>query len=177
MSAETGLDDDEPLRSVIRDGVVSSLVAGVGMGVVLSVGTELLPLIGAIYGLESFTWGWVAHLANSVFFGLVFVGIVSRRFVRDSRPSLGTYIGYGLVYGALLEIVTGGILFPLWLRAAAAPELSFPFYPLPGTVTWFVPAIVLGVAHLVYGALLGLSYGYLVGSRPAGGRRALGRPP
>lgn len=177
MATGSGSGDAGTAREVIRDGAVSGLVAGVGMGVLLSVGTGLLPLIGALYGRESFAWGWVAHLGNSVFFGLVFVAIVSRPFVRASHPPLGTYLGYGIVYGAMLEVVTGGILFPLWLRAAEAPELSFPFFPIPGAVEQFSPAIVLGLAHLVYGALLGLTYAYLSGSDRSGeDRRPAGTP-
>ena len=168
MASEERTGEVGSARSVIEDSVVSGLVAGVGMGLVLSVGTGLLPLIGALYGRESFAWGWIAHLLNSLFFALVFVVVVSRPFVRDSDPSLGTYVGYGLVYGALLEVVTGGVLFPLWLAAAGAPELTLPFFPIPGTVERFVPAIALGVAHLVYGGLLGLTYAYLGGTKRSG---------
>lgn len=136
-------------------GVVSGVAAGVVMGILLSVGTELMPLIGALYGYESFWWGWIAHLVNSAVFGLAFALIFSRPLFRPDPPNRWTYLGYGLGYGAFLEIVTGGVLFPLWLRAAAAPELSLPFFPIPGTADRFVPAVVLGVAHLVYGVVLG----------------------
>lgn len=60
--------------------------------------------------------------------------------------------------------MTGGILFPLWLQAAAEPELSFPFFPILGTVERVIPAIVLGIAHLVYGALLGVLYAAMSGA-------------
>lgn len=150
-------------------GVVSGVIAGVGMGLVLSVGTELVPLIGALYGRESFLWGWVAHLLNSAAFGLLFSLVVSRPVVRPDPPRVGTYLAYGLVYGALLEIVTGGVLFPLWLRAGAAPELALPFFPIPGTADQFVPAVLLGVGHLVYGALLGPAYALTSGAIPLRG--------
>ena len=168
MGTETDSGAEGSFGEVVVDGVVAGIVAGVGMGGVLSIGTGLMPLIGALYGRESFAWGWIAHLANSVFFALLFVAIVSRPVVRDSGPSLGTYLGYGLLYGAMLEVVTGGVLFPLWLRAAGAPELSLPFFPIPGTVERFLPAIVLGIGHLVYGALLGFTYAYLGGIERSG---------
>ena len=163
MAAETRPDVAQTYSEVLRTGAVAGLLAGVGMGVVLSVGTGLMPLIGALYGLESFAWGWVAHLINSVVFALVFATIVSRSVVRESARSIGSYVGYGLLYGAMLEIVTGGILFPLWLAAAGDPALAVPFFPIPGTVERFVPAIVLGLGHLVYGAILGAAYGWLAG--------------
>lgn len=168
MATEEHTGDAGGLRHVVGTGVVAGLVGGVGMGVVLSVGTELMPLIGALYGRESFAWGWVAHLLNSVLFGLVFVAVVSQPVVREYGASTGTYLAYGLVYGALLEVVTGGVLFPLWLRASGAPELSLPFFPIPGPVGQFVPAVALGLAHLVYGALLGLAYAYLIGAERSG---------
>lgn len=147
-------------------GAVSGLVAGVAMGVVLSIGTELMPLIGALYGRESFWWGWLAHLGNSTVFGLVFSLAVSHPVVRPDPPRVGTYLAYGLVYGALLEIVTGRVLFPLWLAAAAAPELSLPFFLVPGTADRFLPAVMLGLGHLVYGGLLGPLYAVASGALP-----------
>ena len=156
----------EERRSPLGSGATAGVVAGIAMGALLSVGTELMPLIGALYGMESFWWGWAAHLLNSAIFGTVFALVVSRRLIRPDPPQLGTYLAYGLVYGALLEIVTGGVLFPLWLRAAARPELALPFFPIPGTVGRFVPAIVLGVAHLVYGVTLGGTYAILSEEHP-----------
>jgi len=37
--------------------IVAGLLAGVGMGVILSIGTRLMPLIGALYGMGSFVGG------------------------------------------------------------------------------------------------------------------------
>jgi hypothetical protein len=163
MSTDTEPAASHPsARRVLLAAVASGVVAGVGMGVVLSVGTGLLPLIGALYGQESVAWGWLSHLFNSVVFALLFAAAVSRPIARPNPPRLGTYVAYGLVYGALLEIVTGGVLFPLWLAAAAEPELAVPFFPVYSDN--FVWAIVLGIAHLVYGVLLGAGYAVASGA-------------
>ena len=148
--------------------VVGGLAAGTGMGVVLSVGTQLMPLIGALYGAGTFLGGWVAHLANSVFFALVFSFALSRAVVRRETFPLATYVGIGLGYGAFLGLVTGGVLFPLWLNAGVQADVPVPFLPLPDDGTFFVTTLVLGVAHLVYGAILGFVYAVLSRSASIG---------
>lgn len=150
--------------------IIAGLVGGAGMGVVLSAGTNLLPLIGALYGVQSFFWGWVVHLFNSVVFALLFTVVVSRPLVRHESLSLATYVGLGIVYGAFLGVLSGGVLFPLWLGAGGEASLAVPFLPLPGYVSSFVSAGFFGFAHLVYGALLGTLYPILSGSVPILGR-------
>ncbi|MFC4553168.1 MULTISPECIES: hypothetical protein [Halorussus] len=137
--------------------VVAGLAAGAAMGAVLSVGTNLLPLVGALYGMESYLGGWVAHLANSVVFALLFAAILSRPVVRRESFALSTYVGIGVGYGAFLGIVTGGVLFPLWLNAGIDAGLPLPFVPATG-VDAFGATLVMGFAHLVYGAVLGPVY-------------------
>ncbi|QLG62409.1 hypothetical protein [Halorarum salinum] len=147
--------------------LVAGLLAGLSMGVVLSVGTELMPLIGALYGMESVLGGWIAHLANSVVFALLFAAVLSRDIVRHESFTLSTYLGIGIGYGAVLGVVTAGVLFPLWLDAGTGVGLPFPFLPFPGTGDWFVSSLVLGLAHLVYGAVLGPAYAVASRSVPA----------
>lgn len=137
--------------------VVAGLLAGGAMGVVLSLWTGLLPLVGALYGLDFFLGGWVAHLANSVVFALVFAAVLSRRIVRHESFTLATFVGFGIGYGAFLGLVTGGVLFPLWVNAGLGAGLPLPFVPVPG-LGEFVASLVLGVAHLAYGAVLGPVY-------------------
>ncbi len=154
---------DEPALGAWGAGAVAGLVAGVGMGVLLQAGTDLLPLIGALYGLPTLLGGWLAHLFNSVVFGLLFVAVVTRRLLADYETTAAALVGLGVGYGAALGVLTGGILLPLWLSAAGAADLPVPLFPVPGVATDFVTPLVLGVAHLVYGALLGGVYAFLHG--------------
>lgn len=144
---------------------VAGLLAGVGMGVVLTGGTEILPTIGAIYGMETFVGGWLAHLFHSVVFALVFAAILSRPLVRHESFGLSTFVGIGIGYGAFLGLVTGGVIFPLAINASIDAGLPFPFVPTPGIET-FATALVMGVSHLVYGAILGPVYALVSRSVP-----------
>ncbi|WP_336022180.1 hypothetical protein [Halobellus salinisoli] len=145
--------------------VVAGLVAGTGMGLILSVGTRLLPLIGALYGMGSFVGGWVAHLANSVVFALVFAAVLSRPIVRRESMSLSTYVGLGVGYSAFLGLVTGGVIFPLWVNAGIDAGLPLPFVPIPG-LGGFGSALAFGFAHIVYGVILGPVYALVSRSVP-----------
>lgn len=140
--------------------LVAGLLAGTGMGVVLSVGTDLMPAIGAVYRMPTFLGGWLAHLANSVLFAIVFAAILSRSVFRRESFTLATYVALGIGYGAFLGLFTGGVLFPLWLNAAEASNLPFPFDPVPG-VGLSVSIVFFALSHLVYGAVLGPTYALL----------------
>lgn len=143
---------------------VAGLVAGVGMGLVLHFGAGTMALVGALYGRPTVPAGWVVHLVNGVVFGLVFAAAVSRPLLRDYTSSPAELVGAGVGYGAALGALTGGVLLPLWLDAAGATELPVPLLPIPGLVAELAFPAVLGVAHLVYGALLGGVYAAVGGT-------------
>lgn len=135
----------------LRRAVASGLVAGVLMGGVFWATSDMLPVIGALYGARSAVLGWVTHLFHSVVFALLFVAAVStsplRRRVR--RP-LSTAAA-GAVSGVALWLVAAGVVMPLWLRVVgeAAPLPNLP---------------VLGLlAHVVWGVTLGAGYALLGG--------------
>lgn len=138
----------------------AGLAGGCSMGVVLSLGTELMPAIGAAYGMASFLGGWLAHLANSVLFAVLFAAILSRPVVRSQGFTLETYLGLGLVYGAVLGLFSGGVLFPHWMNTAVSGGLPFPFVPAPG-VGLSASIVFFALSHLAYGAVLGATYALL----------------
>lgn len=138
-------------------GVAGGLAGGVAMGVVMHL-LGVMPLVGALYGSPTVLGGWLAHLLNSVLFGLVFVAVVTRPFVRDLAETAGGCVLLGVGYGALLEIVSGGIILPFAVNATGAAELPVPLLPLPGLVEPVTLAVAMGAAHLVYGAVLGVVY-------------------
>lgn len=146
-------------------GISSGVLGGVGMGAMLAVGTNLLPLVGALYGLPGVVGGWLAHLFNSAVFGLLFAVLVSRPLVRQGTGR-ADYVVLGVAYGAGLGLVTGGVLLPLWLDVGGVSSLAVPFLPIPGFVGEFTAALVLAVSHLVYGVLLGAAYAETSGVLP-----------
>lgn len=138
-------------------GVVGGLVGGVAMGVILHV-VELLPLVGAVFGSRTYLVGWLGHLLVSVFFGLVFVSLVSLPFIRDFTETFGATVGIGVVYGAMLQIFSGGVMLPLIVMALGEGELPLPLLPIPMFVEVLTLPIAVGIGHLLYGTLLGVVY-------------------
>lgn len=145
-------------------GAAAGVLAGIGMGVVLQFGTEILPVLGAFAGRTSLVRGWIINLIISVLYGVFFVVVLA-------YPPIHSYMGdfdafdyafVGVVYGTF--IVAGTVtLLPFvvelpWLPAAA--RSSFPNVFSPG-LGGLVPAFVLGIGHLVYGAILGFVYGWI----------------
>jgi uncharacterized membrane protein YagU involved in acid resistance len=127
--------------------VIAGLAAGIAMGVLESI-QGVMPTIGTLYGVPTFTAGWVAHLFHSVMLALVFGIGVSRAPLRDYAQRLSTGTALGVGYGVVLTVVTGGIVLPLWLMAIGVPNApSVPNLTLIGLVN-----------HLVYGVVLGAVY-------------------
>lgn len=147
----------------VLGGAGGGLAGGVAMGLLLHLtGAETMALIGGVYGATSVLVGWVAHLVHSVILGLVFVATVRAPFLRDFTDTVGGWVAVGVVYGALLEVVSAGVVLPVAVSVLGLEEVPFP--PLTDTFAGAVTvAILAAVAHLVYGAVLGGVYGYTRG--------------
>jgi len=130
----------------LRRGVVAGVVAGIAMGAVYWLTSDALPVIGALYGVESGLVGWITHLFHSVVFALLFVGGASALTVKEhlGTPLRSTLAGLSL--GVALWLVAAGLVMPIWLRAVGVAA------ELPN-----LPAIGL-VAHGVWGVTLGWVY-------------------
>lgn len=146
------------LGQYVLCGVGGGLAGGVAMGIILTLtGLETMELIGGMYGFQSVLAGWVAHLFNSVVFGLIFVAVVRTAFLRDFADTTSGWVAVGVVYGALLEVVSTGVVLPTAVSVIGLEQVPFP--PLTETVAGAVTvAILVAVAHLVYGAVLGAVY-------------------
>ena len=142
-----GVEDDGPTWTA---GTLAGVVAGVGMGAVLHLVMDLMPTVAALYGLEGVVGGWVAHLFHSIVFALVFAGVTS-------LPRLGglgkfpTAVPVGVAYGVAVWVFGSVYAMPLWLssigmNAPATPNIA--------------PMSLL--AHVVFGALLGVVYPVLL---------------
>lgn len=140
-------------------GVAGGLVGGVGMGIVLHAGANVMPFIGALYGWPTTTGGWVAHLVHSVLIGLVFALIVSRPVIREQMTTVSEFVVAGIVYAAAVGLVTSGVMLPVAMNLLGTISLPESLLPLPGVVGGVLVVLSVGVAHLVYGVLLGATYG------------------
>jgi len=137
--------------SALRRAVAAGIGAGVVMGALYQTTTGTLPVIGALYGVESPTIGWITHLFHSVVFALLFVAGVSRSdFANRAGRPLRAGIA-GLAWGTLLWLVAAGLLMPIWLRAVGVPA-TLPNLPWIGLL-----------GHGLWGVTLGLGYALLGG--------------
>lgn len=139
-------------------GVAGGLVGGVAMGVVLHAGANMMPFVGALYGWPTAIGGWVAHLLHSVLIGLLFVAIVSRPLIAPQTTTLGGSLIAGVVYSAGVGLVTTGIMLPVAMSTLGTATLPESLLPLPGVLGGMLVIISVGVAHLLYGVLLGATY-------------------
>lgn len=147
------------IRHVVSVGALGGLVAGVGMGVVLHAGGNMMSLIGALYGWPSVVGGWTAHLLNSVVLGVLFAVLVSHRLFENQTRTIAGCVALGMVYAAAIGLVTGGIMLPAAINVLGAQSLPAAILPLPGVLGGVVVVLSVGVAHIVYGVLLGVTYG------------------
>ncbi len=130
----------------IKLGAYGGLTGGVVFGAMMEM-MGMLPMIGKMVGHPSAVTGFLVHLVNSALIGAAFAAIFDR-FVHGKSSGLG----YGLTYGAawwflgpltLMPLMMGMGLGVNWNATAAAQML---------------PSLV---GHLIYGAILGLSYAWL----------------
>ena len=130
----------------IKLGAYGGLAGGVVFGAMMGM-MGMLPMIGKMVGHPSAVTGFLAHLVISALIGASFV-VIFHDFIRGASGGLG----YGLVYGGawwfagpltLMPLMMGMGLGVNWNAAAASQML---------------PSLV---GHLIYGAILGLSYALL----------------
>lgn len=162
MGAEAVPSTPEPtIKNTWGAGIAGGLVGGVGMGLILHAGANIMPFIGALYGWPTVLGGWIAHLINSVVIGLVFTLIVTRRLVRQQMTSVSESVVAGVVYAAAVGLVTGGVMLPITMNAIGADSFPEPLFPLPGVLGGMLIVLSVAVAHVVYGVLLGATYGWI----------------
>lgn len=127
------------------DGLVAGLVAGLAMAVFLALagltsGTPPLTTLGYFDPARAGNWltGLLAHLAVSAIYGVVFallLGLLGR-----IRPSLMRLVWlWGVVYGLVLLAAAYGVVF----TAVTSPLAQVAIWQM-------------GLAHVIYGLVLGL---------------------
>ncbi|WP_247729467.1 hypothetical protein [Halovivax limisalsi] len=156
-------------------GVIAGIVAGIAMGVILHVGADLIAVFAGLapVPLDSIGLGWLMHLLVSLGFGLLFAGLLSRRPVRRNVTAFVDFAIVGLVYGAFIGIVAGGLVFPIAMERAGVASLPLSLVPISGAAGEFVAAVIFAIGHLVYGLVLGATFATVNGVVPARVRNRL----
>lgn len=140
-------------------GVLGGLAGGVGMGLILQFGTELVPVIGRIAGEATVLRGWLVHVLTSIAFGLLFAAFVSVPIIRELETSVGASVLLGVVHATALSFVTIGVLLPVATVVLGLPDLSLASRVTSGpTFGGLIDAWLFGLAHVVYGVVLGAVY-------------------
>lgn len=97
-----------------------------------------------MYFLSGGATGFTIHVAHGAVLGVVFAAIAATRTDLTTGKSVGLGIAYGMAVWAVLAVV----VVPIWLSAVGSPANP----PLPNVNVTSL------VGHLVYGAVLGLTY-------------------
>lgn len=132
---------------------IAGTIAGVAMGAIYTLSTGLLPVIGALYGVEDPIVGWITHLFHSIVFGLVFAAGIDHVSRARSGMSRASSTILGGLWGITLWLVAAGVVMPVWLRALGI-EAAIPNLDQTGLV-----------AHLVWGLVMAIVYDLLRQSR------------
>lgn len=135
---------------------VAGVVAGLAMGVYFQLGTDVLPIIGALYGLSNSVVGWITHLFHSVFFAILFSAGCVWFAIGTHANRLRSAILTGFGWGILLWIVAAGIVMPIWLRLGGVPA-PLPDLSLTGLLSHTIWGIILGGTYAKYPEIVSIA--------------------
>ena len=130
----------------IRYGIYGGLVGGLAFGALMGL-MGMLPMIGKMVGHPSATVGFFAHLAISAAIGAGFAAVFGR-----VATKLGDGLSYGLLYGGVWWLLGPLTLMPLFMGMGLGVNWN-----TAAAIKMF-PSLA---GHLVYGALLGITYALL----------------
>jgi uncharacterized membrane protein YagU involved in acid resistance len=103
------------------------------------------PMIGKMVGYPSAVAGFLAHMGISALIGAGFALVFGQR-----ATGMGRGLRYGLLYGGVWWLLGPLTLMPLFLGMGVSWNLTAAVNMFPSLV-----------GHLVYGAILGVSYAWL----------------
>ncbi len=127
----------------VRCGIYGGLAGGLIVGILMVV--TRMPLIGRMFGVDTVGGGLLMHLTLSALIGALF-GALTGQAVRG--PATG--IRHGMVYSGLWWLLSPVLLTPLLTGTEFPPAWNL------GMAVFLIPGLAL---HLVFGAILGASYG------------------
>ena len=131
------------LVPAVAAGITGGLVGGIVFGVLMQL-TGMIPMVAMLVGSKSMVIGWLVHLAIAAFIGASFAVIFSRLATSTGRAAL-----YGLGYGIVWWVLGALLIMPAKLGMT---DMIFRV----GTTQWQSL-----IGHLVYGLLLGVTFGLL----------------
>ena len=130
------------LKWGVYGGVAGGLIFGGMMGMM-----GMLPMVGQLVGQPSALVGFAVHMINSVIIGVGFAVILG-----GLVTGLASGVTTGLAYGATWWVLGPLTLMPLFMGM----ELGVNWNAAAATA--MLPSLI---GHLIYGAILGLTYAWL----------------
>ena len=128
----------------VTHGVYGGLAGGVVFGVLMAM-MGMLPLIGNMVGIPSVWVGFLVHLVISATIGGSFAVLLSASGLRGG-------VGSGLAYGVTWWILGPLTVMPLFMRMGLGVNWNV------ASMSAAMPSLV---GHLIFGAILGLTYRWL----------------
>ncbi len=123
----------------IFGGLAGGLVFGAMMGMM-----GMLPMVGKLVEQPSAGMGFIVHLVNSAIIGAGFAFVLGRLVT-----SIGSGLRYGLLYGGAWWLLGPLTLMPLFMGMGLGVNWNFT------SALNMLPSLM---GHLIYGAVLGISY-------------------
>lgn len=150
-------------RSPIAVGALVGLIAAVPTGIVIQLGTDLLPILGGITGSESLVAGWILHLLLSTAFGALFGWHVKWPVFRTLTDTVAGTVLFGVVYGVVwYAYVMIGIVLPGIVELLEVSGEGIPLFNVPGpSGAALLAAGAFAIAYFLYGIILGGGFAIL----------------
>ena len=133
-------------RSILH-GVYGGLAGGLVFGMIMAK-MGMLPMIGKMIGQPNAAAGFLLHMVNSAVIGAGFAIVVNRINAGHRAAAMV----YGLVYGTVWWLLGPLTLMPLFLGMGLGVNWNLT----AGAA--MLPSLM---GHMIYGAILGLTYGAL----------------
>ncbi len=139
------------MQSRLPSGGLAGLSAGVVFGAMMQMMTAPTPqggqmpmmaMVAMVVGSSSLIVGWIYHLFNSVVIGAIFGWLIGDRAV-----SVGSGLGWGVMYGIGWWILGAQILMPVALGMSPFASMMMPSMRM----------VAMGslIGHMIYGLILG----------------------
>jgi len=145
------------MNSKFTAGAVAGIIGGIVFGMMMQMmnaptpdggSMPMMGMVAKVVGSSSLAVGWAYHLLNSVVIGVLFALILGGRV-----GGKGSGAAWGAAWGIVWWIVGGLLIMPLMLGMPAFAPLT-----MPG-----MQSVAMGsfMGHLIFGAIMGLSFALL----------------
>lgn len=99
--------------------ILGGLFAGVVMGLIMHSMVGIIPVIGALYGVQEPVIGWVTHEFHSVVFGMIYATLLTGAPERG-QTLLGRLV-IAIGFATFLWLFAAGVVMPIWLNLLGLP--------------------------------------------------------